>query len=200
MIVRNLMCGAAAFALAGCGGGDAPPPTVITPSPSPTPSPTPTPTPTSTSGTVIVTSDIQYGEGATRSGDIPLFLDLYQPDEACSTNRPTVVFVHGGGFVGGNKRSESLTAIAEEMTARSINVVSIQYRLDPQDLIPGPAYQDILDQGIANGTIDPSEERLDAIFSAFEDTVLALNFLNDNQNELCIDTGRIAYWGSSAGA
>ncbi|MEP3421867.1 MAG: alpha/beta hydrolase fold domain-containing protein [Erythrobacter sp.] len=201
-IARNFMCGAAAFAVAACGGGDDTPPTAVTPTPSPTPSPTPTPTPTPspTSSTVIITSDIQYGEGATASGDIPLFLDLYAPDESCSANRPTVVFVHGGGFVGGNKSSDNVTSIAEEMTARSINVVSIQYRLDPQDPIPGSVYQDILDQGVADGTIDPNADRLDAIFSAFEDTVLALNFLQDNQNELCIDTDKIAYWGSSAGA
>ena len=199
--MRGGMITLALIALVACGGEDSGPPVDISgPSPTPTPSPTPSPSPTPTPADPVVSNDIQYGEGATTSGNIPLFLDLYAPDEPCSANRPTVLFVHGGGFTGGNKQSESVTTIASEMVSRSINVVSIQYRLDPQNPVPGPTYQAIIDEGIANGTIDPSEERLDAIFAAFEDTVLALNYLKDNQDDLCIDTNRIAYWGSSAGA
>ncbi len=189
------------MALIGCGGEDSnggPPVVVPAPTPSPTPSPSPTPPPSGSDP--VITDDIQYGEGATLSGNIPLFLDLYAPDEPCNANRPTVVFVHGGGFVSGNKRSGSVTTIAEEMVARSINVVSIQYRLGPQDPVPGPAYQAIIDEGVTNGTIDPNEPLLDPIFSAFEDMVLALNYLKDNQNDLCVNTDQIAYWGSSAGA
>ena len=66
------------------------------PTVSPTPSPTPTPTPPATGGTQVITSNIQYGQGATAGGDIDLFLDLYAPEASCDTNRPTVVFVHGG--------------------------------------------------------------------------------------------------------
>ncbi|MEO0907902.1 MAG: hypothetical protein AAFY07_10280, partial [Pseudomonadota bacterium] len=119
-----LMASAGILALSACGGDDAPPGNISgpVPTPSPSPSPSPSPTPPPSGSDPVVTNDIQYGEGATLSGNIPLFLDLYAPDEPCNANRPTVVFVHGGGFVSGNKRSGSVTTIAEEMVARSINV------------------------------------------------------------------------------
>ncbi|MEM7780640.1 MAG: alpha/beta hydrolase fold domain-containing protein [Pseudomonadota bacterium] len=198
----KLMGGAALLALTGCGGDDpAPSGNTAAPAPSPSPSPTPSPTPSpSPTPTTVLTSDIQYGEGATASGNIPLFLDLYAPDAACTANRPTVLFVHGGGFVGGNKVNDNLEVIADEMVARGINVVSIQYRLDPEDPIPGTDFQAILDDFIANAGVDPTEPLLDAIGAAFEDTVLALNFLESNQDNLCVDTDALAYWGSSAGA
>jgi len=79
-------------------------------------------------------------------------------------------------------------------------LVSIQYRLNPQDPIPSAPFQAIIDDFVANGGVDPNEPRLDAIASAFEDTVTALNFLEANQDDLCLDTSRLAYWGSSAGA
>lgn len=191
-----LCLGAAISVLAACGGDDAAPPTTVTPSPTPTPTPTATPTPTGT----VLTSDIQYGEGATATGNMPLFLDIYAPDEACAANRPTVLFVHGGGFTGGNKASSNVSMMADEMVPRGINFVSIQYRLDPVDPIPSAEFQAIIDAAVANGFADPNEPRLDAIASAFEDTVSALNFLEANQDDLCVDTSRIAYWGSSAGA
>ena len=190
--------------LAACGSGGSPTPSASAPTPtatvSPTPSPTPTPTPPATGGTQVITSDIQYGQGATASGDIDLFLDLYAPEATCDANRPTVLFVHGGGFTGGNKAGGNVSSIAEEITARGLNLVSIQYRLDPQDPLPSQAFVDVVDDIVAAGNGDPNEPRLDAIAAAFEDTVSALNFLDANQNDLCIDTSRIAYWGSSAGA
>lgn len=189
----------ASASLAACGGEDAAPsPTMNAPSPSPSPSPTPSPTPTGAA--IALTSDIQYGEGATVNGAKPLFLDLHAPDEACSANRPTVLFVHGGGFTSGNKAGSNVNAIAEAMIPRGINVVSIQYRLDPDDPLPSQPFVDVVDDIVAAGGGDPNEPRLDAIAAAFEDTVAALGFLDANQDNLCVDADRIAYWGSSAGA
>lgn len=185
----------------GCGGGDsASGPPTATPAPTPTASPTGTPTPSPTPTAPVLTSDIQYGQGATATGDIPLFLDLYAPDAPCLTNRPTVLFVHGGGFVGGNKAGGNIATVAEEIVGRGINLVSIQYRLDPQDPIPGPDFQAVIDDFVNNAGTDPNEPLLDAIGAAFEDTVLALNFLEANEDTLCVDTSNIGYWGSSAGA
>lgn len=193
--------------IAGCGGADgtptpvssAPTPTPTT-SPAPSPAPSPSPTPPATGSGQTVTSDIQYGQGATAGGDIDLFLDLYAPDEACTANRPTVLFVHGGGFTTGTKDSGNIVQVAQEITARGINLVSIQYRLAPQDPLPSQAFVDVVDDVVASSNGDPDEPRLDAIGAAIEDTVTALNFLDDNQDEFCLDTGRLAYWGSSAGA
>lgn len=202
---RGWLSPIALLALAACGGDDAQPVVVgvapaPTPSPSPTPSPTPTPTPTGTSAQNVVTSDIQYGEGATTAGNIPLLLDLYQPDEPCTSNRPTVLFVHGGGFTGGDKVSGNAQFRAEQMNARGFNFVSINYRLDPDNPVPSPEFKAVVDDVVADGFANPNEPRLDAIAAAFEDTVTALNFLQDNQDQFCSDMSRLAYWGSSAGA
>lgn len=195
------MLALATAGLGACGGGGGSgsptPSATLSPAPSPSPSPTPTPTPTGTGQTL--TSDIQYGQGATVGGDIDLFLDLYAPNTACTANRPTVVFVHGGGFTSGNKASGSIAEAAQEVTARGINFVSIQYRLDPQDPLPTQAFVDVVDDILASGNGVANEPRLDAIAAAFEDTVSALNFLRDNQGELCVDTSRLGLWGSSAG-
>ncbi len=143
---------------------------------------------------------MQYGTGATATGSIDLLLDIYQPDEPCSGNRPTVLFVHGGGFRSGDKDSGNVRFRAEEMNARGFNFVSINYRLEPDVPVPSAEFAAVVDDIIADGFGDPTEPRLDAIAAAFEDTVTALNFLRDNQDTYCTDTSRLAFWGSSAGA
>jgi len=191
-----------ALAISACGGDQAASqPIVAAPSPTPSPSPSPTPTPTPTPTTSqVVQSDIQYGTGATTAGSIHLLLDLYQPDNTCPANRPLVFFVHGGGFTGGDKVSGNAQFRADEMNARGFAFVSINYRLDPDQPLPAPEYVAVVDDLLADGFGDPSDPRLDAIAAAFEDTVTALNFLRDNQDTYCVDTSRLAYWGSSAGA
>ena len=131
---------------------------------------------------------------------MPLFLDLYEPAEDCSQNRPTTLFVHGGGFTGGNKRSDNTEELAQEMTKRGTNFVSIQYRLNPDEPLPSAPFVEVMDDLIAAAGGNVSDDRVDAIAAAFEDTVTALNFLEANQDSLCSDTNRLAYWGSSAGA
>ena len=203
---RALIASVALIAMAGCGGDDASvasnaaPVSVPSPTPSPSPSPSPTPTPTPTGTSQRVTSDIQYGVGATSSGSIPLLLDLYEPDEPCASPRPLVLFVHGGGFTGGDKVSGNALFRAEQMNARGFNFVSINYRLDPDDPLPSAEFEAVVQDVIDDGFGDATDPRLDAIAAAFEDTVTALNFLRDNQDTFCTDTSRLAYWGSSAGA
>ncbi len=203
------MAGAGILALSACGGDDAPPANISgpTPTPSPAPSPTPSPTPPSTGGTQVLTSDILYGQGAVVGGEVDLLLDHYAPDEECSTNRPTVFFVHGGGFTGGSKSNRNAVQVAPEVTARGFNFVSIDYRVDPQDPLPSQPFVDVLEDiaaevgtGTTDPDFDPNDTRRDAIAAAFEDTVTALNFLEANQDDLCIDTNRLVFWGSSAGA
>jgi len=197
--------------LTACGGDDlgrpAPTPTPTptpTPSPSPTPtpspSPSPTPTPTPTGATpALVQSDIQYSTGLTLGGSIPLFLDVYQPDIPCSANRPTMVFVHGGGFIGGNKASANVRNIADALAARGINLVSIEYRVQPDDPVVGAEFVTLRDDfvNLAQGF---STELLNSAIAASEDNVQALRWIAANANTYCIDANRLGLWGSSAGA
>ncbi len=145
-------------------------------------------------------SDIMYSTAQTTDGSIELFLDIYQPTAECDANRPTVLFVHGGGFTSGNKVGSNVQRMADVMTSRGINFVSIQYRLQGDNPVPSPAFAEVRDDLVDAAIDGGNDPRIDAIASAFEDTVSALNFLESNEDTYCVDTDRIGYWGSSAGA
>lgn len=72
----------------------------------------------------------QRGIPFAEPGGIPLFLDLYLPD--ATENPPLVVFVHGGGWKGGSRKSCRLSWVAEHGYA----VASIEYRLSQEALFP----------------------------------------------------------------
>ncbi|MEO9491948.1 MAG: alpha/beta hydrolase [Marinomonas sp.] len=185
-----------ALSLAACGGEDAPSAgsVAVTPTPSPTPTPTPAPTPTPR-----LLADIEYTSAATDNGAMPLLLDIYQPDTACAANRPTVVFVHGGSFITGNKDTANSRLLAEAINARGFNFISIQYRLQGDAPILSAPFADVRDDLIA-ATGGQAGPRSNAIGAAFEGTVTALNFLQANSDTYCADMSKLALWGSSAGS
>lgn len=83
---------------------------------------------------VTVTRDLRYGP-ADRN-----LLDVFVPTEASAQPRPVLIFVHGGGFVAGNRRAPGspfydnvmLWAVRNDMVG-----VNMTYRLAPQS--PWPA-------------------------------------------------------------
>ena len=51
------------------------------------------------------TSDITYGSNTSWNGsNTTLRLDFYEPDGDTETERPLLIWVHGGSFIGGQKR------------------------------------------------------------------------------------------------
>jgi len=52
---------------------------------------------------VEVVKDIEYGLG----GDVPLLLDIYIPEKLIASPMPAVIFIHGGGWRGGDKYPSS---------------------------------------------------------------------------------------------
>lgn len=92
-----------------------------------------------------LTNDIQYGQKYPNS-----FLDVYIADNDPSEPRPTVVIVHGGGFVGGSKSSGDPNAPGTSaqfavgngsILGAGYNVVAINYALAPQYSYPTPVEQ-----------------------------------------------------------
>ncbi|MGH7572333.1 MAG: alpha/beta hydrolase fold domain-containing protein, partial [Gemmatimonadota bacterium] len=73
-----------------------------------------------------------------RTGGIDLKIDLYFPDRSAPPQAPAALFLHGGGWVGGDK-SESgwLPRIREPLLERGFVVASANYRLAPSH--PWPA-------------------------------------------------------------
>ena len=180
------------FMVAACGGNSSSTPPVVSPPP------------TSDGGSgdnsgPVRLADIEFGKGATASGQINLLLDIYQPSESCATNRPTVLFVHGGSFKTGDKYTTLFESLAEATNKKDINFVSINYRLAGDDAVLKPKFQVIADETVAAfPNADPVI--INAAVAAIEDTVSALNWMQTNAQQYCLDMNRLAYWGSSAGS
>lgn len=83
------------------------------------------------SGTMKVQLDIPYAPDARQR------LDLYAPDKAAGL--PVLIYVPGGGFVGGDKRSEDgfYANIGHDFAGRGFLVLVMNYRLAPRH--PWPA-------------------------------------------------------------
>lgn len=112
-----------------------------------------------------------------------LAMDVYEPPAGLPRPAPAVLYVHGGGFVFGDRKPNGLGAslanhagallpqLRTGLNQRGMVVTSIDYRLPP--LSPWPA--------------------------ALEDAKCAVRFLRAHAGALGIDPGRIGAWGSSAG-
>jgi acetyl esterase/lipase len=95
-------------------------------------------------------------------------LDLYQRRDT-SGGQPTVIFIHGGGWVGGSKEG-SVMALVPWMEL-GWNVVNVEYRLGRVSLAP----------------------------AAVEDCLCALRFVAAHAKEYNVDLTRLVVTGESAG-
>jgi acetyl esterase/lipase len=113
-----------------------------------------------------------------------LAMDVYQPPAGAARPAPVALYVHGGGFVLGDRKTSGLGAslgrgqsgalfepLRGALGQRGFVVASIDYRLGPLSRWP----------------------------AAVEDAKCAVRFLRAHARELGIDPGRIGAWGSSAG-
>ncbi|WP_416908275.1 MAG: alpha/beta hydrolase [Polymorphobacter sp.] len=217
---RSLLCIIAALALSSCGGADtapaalaptptptpapvpapAPtPPPAPAPTPAPAPAPTPTPTPTASQSNYTLLSDISYGSGESQTGSVDLRLDIYQPEATCTAPRPTVFYVHGGGFIMGDKQDGLVAAIAPRVTAEGFNFVSINYRLLGDMPVFSNEFAAFAQALVDDGLVNPDGDLFDTVISAIEDGVTALRWMEANAGQYCMDMSRMGYWGSSAG-
>lgn len=131
---------------------------------------------------VEVESAVQYGESVPFGAEdpAPLLLDRYTPAGDTATDRPAIVWIHGGGFVIGTRTEPGLVYWAEAFAQRGYVNVSISYRLRSSE--------------------DYNADPIGAITDATEDAGTAIAWLRNNADELGIDADRIAVGGTSAGA
>lgn len=120
-----------------------------------------------------------------------LYLDEYNPAKGSQTSidgkkKPTIVFMFGGGFIGGTRDDASYNQWFRTLTQNGYRVISIDYRLGLKgsDKV-GVAQVNVLDK---------------AIHMAVEDLFSATVFMIDNAETLGIDPENIVVSGSSAGA
>ncbi len=119
-----------------------------------------------------------------------LFLDIYEPagnitGDDCG-NKPTVIFMFGGGFANGSRDSGRYKEWFSSMASEGFRIVSIDYRLGLKGM----------------GNIGPKQavQLEKAVRLAVEDLFSATSFLIQNSETLGIDPDNIVACGSSAGA
>lgn len=140
-----------------------------------------------TSPDKVYFQDVQYGHNINWLGaDENLLMDIYLPDGAVnSANKyPFILYVHGGGFVKGDKTLGA--TYARKLNQLGFVVASINYRLGwTQDTV-----------NMCNGD---TLEAKKAIYRALQDTRAAFRFLSANATQYAIDTSWMFLSGSSAG-
>ena len=120
-----------------------------------------------------------------------LFLDIYNPAEGSRTTykdkeKPTILFMFGGGFIRGTRNDESYLPWFKAMTEDGYRIISIDYRLGLKGSNKvGVAQVNVLDKAIHMGV---------------EDLFSATRFICDNAETLGINPSNIVIAGSSAGA
>jgi predicted esterase len=120
-----------------------------------------------------------------------LFMDVYEPAKGSRTTfmdrqKPTVLFMFGGGFIQGTRDDESYNSWFRMLTENGYRVISIDYRLGLKGSKKvGVAQVNVLDK---------------AIHMAVEDLFSATNFIIENADQLRVDPSNIVISGSSAGA
>ena len=124
---------------------------------------------------------------STKDGE-DLDLDIYTPEYDSVITRPTIIFVHGGGFSGGQRDHEKIKEFSYKLAGYGYVVASISYRLTRKDEPTG------------FGCNCPANDKLNTFYAAVEDIQDATFFLIQNREQFGIDPQKIILAGSSAGA
>jgi acetyl esterase/lipase len=115
---------------------------------------------------VVLESDVQYGNAGGRA----LVLDIVRPREASEKPRPAIVFIHGGGWSGGNKES-AIGSLIPFASTGNFFCATVEYRLSGEAIWP----------------------------AQIQDCKAAIRWLKAHAKEYNVDPERIGVWGGSAG-
>jgi dipeptidyl aminopeptidase/acylaminoacyl peptidase len=133
---------------------------------------------------VTVTTNLAYGSAPDAQGNpVTLRLDLYRPAGDPLISRPALVWVHGGGFSGGDKGNTVPVDVANTFARLGYVVVSINYRLLGSGCVSNPG----------------STQCLTAAIEAKHDAQAAVRWLRANAGTYGVDPTRIGMGGESAG-
>lgn len=115
-----------------------------------------------------------------------LKLDLYDPIDNTDRNRPLLLYVHGGGFAGGERDHPAHNAFLKNMAARGYVTATMSYTL----LMKGKSF----------GCQQPASNKMETFLKTARDINRAVAFMLENQSRFRIDASKIVILGSSAGA
>ncbi len=118
---------------------------------------------------------------------VALSLDFYEPRKSIDTYslRPLIIWMHGGGFEGDDKRNERETCL--RFAERGYTVASINYRVNKS-----------LSPKRINGTITLRDLHL-TLYRAIQDARFAIRFSKSKAIEQRVDSNNIFFAGLSAG-
>ena len=139
--------------------------------------------------TVNVTSDIPYGSNIDFNGaTVNLALDVYEPAGDALSERPLIIWAHGGSFIAGEKTGTDVVPLAQDFAEKGYVTASMSYRLGMNGIpFPGP------------DSVDATE----TVIRAVHDARAAVRFFKkdfaENGNTYRIDTNNIFFGGVSAG-
>ena len=132
--------------------------------------------------TISITNNIPYYNNTNASVKSKYYLfDLFRPKEDTSGFKPLIIWMHGGGFKFGNKKSGGLPLWCREFAKRGYICASINYRLSKKK--PLRRFPDLVE-----GCLD-----------ATEDLQKAITYFKQNNALYKIDTSKIIVAGNSAG-
>ncbi len=134
--------------------------------------------------------NIEYGEAYNNLGvNQKLYLDIYRPKTEIDTleKKPLVMFVHGGGLVGGNKDSEGAVELGYSYAQAGYIYSSVNYRLG-------------WNNGDESGCGGDTTDLLRATYRAVQDVRAAFRYLKANADAYGIDTNYIIVEGNSVGS
>ena len=117
---------------------------------------------------VVIEPDIAYRKGKSEAWK----LDLVRPKAKSKNPRAAIVFVHGGGWRSGDKRTGYFMRGAIEYAQKGYVCITVNYRLIKETPMP----------------------------SSIEDVKCAVRWLRSNAKKYNVDPKRIGAYGNSAGA
>jgi len=133
--------------------------------------------------------------GSTESEPMDLELDLYLP-EGAPENRPAMVLIHGGGFVGGSRTQGQIVAFAEYFASRGWVCISVDYRIARDRGTVPSAWAEYVADNV------PMERRNQAmaLYPAARDSRAAIRWLHSRAAMYQINPDYVGVMGGSAGA
>lgn len=125
-------------------------------------------------------------------------LDVYLPQKNSENELlPILIYLHGGGFVNGDK---GMVELCTNISNKGFAVISINYRLTLKyKKTSGASCSANMAKGLPiSGFFHPALN--EAIKNASEDAISAMQWIKDNAFKYGLNTNRVAISGSSAGA